>query len=72
MNFEPENAGKSHKIRRDTTPFLMDSLVAFPGNLPGLFGVQNGVVAAGSFRQNKISARCSNPERTDIRAKSRD
>jgi hypothetical protein len=53
MNFEPENAGKSHKIRRDTTPFLMDSLVAFPGNLPGLFGVQNGVVASETARKSR-------------------
>jgi hypothetical protein len=47
-----KNGGKSAKSRRDTTPFLMDLLVAFPGKNTAKFGVQNRVVAPETARKS--------------------
>jgi hypothetical protein len=48
-----KNGGKSAKSRRDTTPFLMDLLVAFPGKNTAKFGVQNRVVAPETARKSR-------------------
>jgi hypothetical protein len=48
-----KNGGKSAKFRRDTTPFLMDLLVAFPGKNTAKFGVQNRVVAPETARKSR-------------------